>query len=198
MLFFGNRRHIRPFVYLKSADVLPTTKSDLQWMDEDERVMDIYGVCIVALLLCTNYAVHFEAEDDIANFLHKDRKFPQTGFIDALRSTDIDLSHAKLKCASASFESQTKTVKATVYDAGSSDGQIYLQSLAKASVEKSKIQHITIGGLYLFYTLFEKYQHVHSNCLELSTYLDCIQQTLPNLDELLSLSLPTEFPNQTK
>lgn len=62
-------------------------------MDEDEHVMDIYGVCIMALLLRTNRAVQFEAEDKVADFLHNDEKFPQTGFIDALSSAHIDLSH---------------------------------------------------------------------------------------------------------
>lgn len=54
-------------------------------MDEDKLIIiEVFGVCMVALLLRTSRAVQFEYEDKIAHFLHDDEKFPQTSFVDAL------------------------------------------------------------------------------------------------------------------
>ena len=69
----------------------------------DESVLDIAGVCLVALLLRTNRAVRFEKEEDIAGLLQKKKlKLPQTGFMDAMKRAKgtIDLSQAVLKCTS--------------------------------------------------------------------------------------------------
>ena len=44
--FFGNRHRIRSFIYLKlaDADVLLSTKGDIQWfkVDEDELAIEVF------------------------------------------------------------------------------------------------------------------------------------------------------------
>ena len=82
LLFYGKRHRVRPFVYYKDADILLTTISDIQWMDEDETAQDITGVCLVALLLRTNRAVQFDKVEDIAAFLEGVKRLPKTGFIE--------------------------------------------------------------------------------------------------------------------
>ena len=90
-------------------------------MDGDELLIDVYGVCMVALLLRTSRAVQFEPEDKIANFLHDDKKFPQTGFVDAMSGANLDLSHIKLKCEK--FDSQAKKSNVTIYNDTGSSGE---------------------------------------------------------------------------
>ena len=89
-------------MYYKDADILLTTVGDIQWMDEDETVLDITGVCLVALLLRTNRAVQFDEVEDIVAFLEGVKRLPKIGFIEAMNE-GIDLTRAVLKCSSFKF-----------------------------------------------------------------------------------------------
>ena len=114
LLFYGNRYHIRPFVYYRSTDILLTTDNDVEWMNVDENALDINGVCLVALLLRTNRAVQFRKEEYVASFFREIKKFPKTGFMDAMNGT-IDLTRTVLKCTS--FVSACRPVKAKTSNA---------------------------------------------------------------------------------
>ena len=53
--------------------------------------MKVRWILLVALLLHTNRAVQFNKEEVIAGFLQAIKKFPKTGFMDAMSGT-IDLT----------------------------------------------------------------------------------------------------------
>ena len=95
-------------MYYRSADILLATEYDVQWINVDEDALDINGVCLVALLLCTNCAVQFKKEEGMAGFLQDIKNFPKTGFMDAMNGT-TDLTQAVLKCTS--FVSAPRPVK---------------------------------------------------------------------------------------
>lgn len=97
LLFYGSKSHIRPFVYFKSSDRLFTTQHEFQW--KDEGMLNISGVCVVALLLRCQCALTYDLPECLAIYFDE-KKYPTTGFMKAMRDSSVDLSKATLKASS--------------------------------------------------------------------------------------------------
>ena len=67
LLFYGSRSHIRLFLYFKSSDTLLSTSHEFQWKDND--ILDVGGVCVVAMLLRTGCAVKYHPQKSLLLFL---------------------------------------------------------------------------------------------------------------------------------
>ena len=94
LLFYVSRSHIRPFLYFKSSDTLLSTSHEFQWKDND--ILNVSGVCVVAMLLRTGRAVNYEPPEVLPNFFDV-CKYPKTGFTNAMMQSSTDLSQATLR-----------------------------------------------------------------------------------------------------
>ena len=94
LLFFGTRTHIRPYIYYQSCDILLTFPEAFQW--KNEQKLDILGTTIVGLLMRTGDVTQFRDRDVVGEFLHN-RKFPSTGFVQAMHDAQASLENAILK-----------------------------------------------------------------------------------------------------
>ena len=94
LLFYGSRSHIRPFLYFKSSDTLLSTSHEFQW--KDNVILNVSGVCVVAMLLRTGCAVNYKPPEVLANFFDM-CKYPKTGFTNAMMQCFTDLSQATLR-----------------------------------------------------------------------------------------------------
>lgn len=97
LLFYGSRSHIRPFLYFRSLDILLSTSHEFLWKDND--IIDIGGVCVVAMLLRAERALKYHPSEFFACFFDM-CKYPKTGFMNAMTQSSIDLSQATL-CTTA-------------------------------------------------------------------------------------------------
>ena len=105
ILFLANRFFIRPFIYYKKFDVLFTTSADNKWRScstvdgqQDTRLV-FEPVCLVAMLLNTGNAIHFVSGSAVEEMFSL-FNFPKTGFVEAMKTSDCDLSKAELVCTS--------------------------------------------------------------------------------------------------
>ena len=103
ILFLANRFLIRPFIYYKKFDVLFTTSADKEWRScstvdgqLDTRLV-FETVCLIAMLLSTANAINFVSDSGVESMFIK-VNFPNTGFVEATKTSNCDLSKAEFVC----------------------------------------------------------------------------------------------------